>query len=144
MTEHDVETCEDDHTPTLSVRDRIRRTRTSLDHRWASTKTSWAPSVRVAASVRANKGMLADEPRLRATIDGELARQVAECYPARWRYDDAVHHGANAVRAALGRPVLPVLWRDEVTVTMRTDDADMFVRNEVLILAEVRRVPVHP
>jgi hypothetical protein len=126
------------------IRAGARRRRRQLDR----ARQLWhdRDATTVAAYVYAHRNLIEDEPRLRATIQGDLMHRLAEQTTLRWRAQDARHALENARRAILGQPPEPRPWEDVVTVSMSDQspalaDFDTFARGQLVILAERRRVP---
>jgi len=141
VTEHDVETCEDDHeerwTLRQRLRDRYRRARWSI----AAARQTWRDgnATVVGAVVMAHPGMLDDEPRVRALIDTDLRAKMEAVRPLGWRKADALWALRNLRRALRGEEMLPVPY--EVVVEVEADRYSALDRNLTAIRATQRRRP---
>lgn len=115
---------------------RVRRRTHWLRIRWAERHATI-----VASWVEAHRGIIDDEPRLRVLIQSELMRQLDEVTPLGWRRDDLTWCYVNARRALRGQPMLPLPYDVDTTVQLKEQNADFFIRNAVVLLAERRRRP---
>lgn len=78
-----------------------------------------------------SRNLLDDEPALKSFLEHELRRELKDHTPLLWRLD--------AIRRAwAGDLVDPYDY--PTTITVR-DDAAFFIRNQVVLLMECRRVP---
>src|SRR4051812_43098957 len=88
----------------------------------------------VAASVIVEKTMLADEPRLRGVVDGDLRRQVMEApVPLGWRWTDARWALRSLGRAVIGHAPDPPPYDEKITVQIVSGDTGLFERNRARI-----------
>lgn len=121
-----------------------RRRKHQLDH----ARQMWEDrdAQTVGAYVNAHRNLLADEPRLRATIQGDLAERMKRATPLGWRRDDLRWALENARRAVRGEAMAPLPYEEVATISMSDQnpalqDSDYFVRGLITILGERRRVP---
>jgi len=128
--------------------DQLRALRRRSERRVDAARELWRDrdAQTVGAYVHAHRNLLQDEPRLRATIQGDLAHRLAAVTPLGWRRVDLRWALENARRAVRGEAMAPLPYDEVATISMSDqnpmlEDSDYFIRGQIVILGERRRVP---